>query len=206
MFVEGMVPETTAHYGDAADALGQVLFAFLCALALPFCGRSSCPARSSRPRSCASIPLTPSTKACDSRRTVRGRDSTWARADGRVDIAQVPGCLLFAYISTRFKDVKLSLIFGFAALCASAIMLAVSNPGTSTLTVAADALGGFGFAALLTLLFVVAQLVTPPAYVATSSALLSTARAIGGSVGTASYNALFTAKCACLARASPTSS
>lgn len=131
-------------------------------------------------------------------------------------------CVPLAYYTTKYKDVKIQLAGGYILFIIAGILMATAKVSSSTQSIIADALAGAGFAAPLTLLIlgkcicsmtrlqtklkqvasvydtfpIVAQLCTPPALIATATALMSTSRALAGAVAVAIYSAIYTnSKC-----------
>ncbi|KAF1828734.1 MFS general substrate transporter [Decorospora gaudefroyi] len=89
------------------------------------------------------------------------------------------------WYATRFKDLKTPLVFCFVVMFAATICFAFIKPSWGTQQIIFTALTGVGCAGPLTLLVACIQFTAPHAFLSTATGLAFSARAIGGSFGTA---------------------
>lgn len=105
-------------------------------------------------------------------------------------------CFLYGYIAWRFRRVKEVLAWGYTLFIAATIGLVCATPGSTKAVIAYAAIAGTGFSAPIALLVTVAQLAVHPRHIGLVTALLVTARSVGGSVGTAIASAVYQSKLA----------
>lgn len=67
-------------------------------------------------------------------------------------LASLIVCVPLAFLTTKFKDVKIQLALGYLFFIIASILMVTAKPSSSTQSVIADAIAGAGFAAPLTLL------------------------------------------------------
>ncbi|PMD36358.1 MFS general substrate transporter [Hyaloscypha variabilis F] len=105
------------------------------------------------------------------------------------------GALSTSIILAKTKEAKWITMFGMAMLAAGGGLLAVIQPG---ITLAAcffpSILLGFGMGSLGTAIPVIATLCTPNQFVATSVAVGSSVRGLGGAIGTVVFTTIYSSK------------
>ncbi|KEF62747.1 uncharacterized protein A1O9_00720 [Exophiala aquamarina CBS 119918] len=94
---------------------------------------------------------------------------------------------IYGYIGTKFRTVRWPLMFGFLMYAAGIGALISVRPNNSTNALIFSGLAGLGLGAPLALLFVSVQLAVPHHVLATATALVASARAIGISISTAVF-------------------
>ena len=112
----------------------------------------------------------------------------------RSEAAWIPGLVStipWGYASTYFRTVREPLLLGFVFITIGYIGLATLQPGQSTKAIAFACVTGVGFGAPLVLTVSGAQLVVPHKFLATASAVTTTARAVSVAVFTAIFSAVF---------------
>ena len=100
-------------------------------------------------------------------------------------------CVTGFYCS-RTKSVRLPAVFAFTLFLAFCIAMATATVGSNRAVVGYPVIFGAGLGICLNILMTAAQFGTPPELIATASGLMIGVRSLGGSVGLAIYNAIFT--------------
>lgn len=100
-------------------------------------------------------------------------------------------CITGVYCS-RMKSVRVPAVFAFTLFLAYCITMATATVNSSKAVWGYPILFGTGLGICLNALMTTAQLGTPPELIATASGLMISVRSLGGSVGLALYNAIFT--------------
>lgn len=93
--------------------------------------------------------------------------------------------ILIIWYSTRYKDVKTSLVICFMLFLAVACTFVATKPDWGNVQLGLSAVAGVGQAGPLTLLIVVVQFAAPHAYLSTATGVAFSFRAIGGALGSA---------------------
>lgn len=101
------------------------------------------------------------------------------------------GSILFGYWSTRYKTIREPMAGGFFIFTCAMIGFSTIQPGQSVNAIAFATLSGFGFGVILILVIAGVQLCTPHHLIATSTAVVTTARAAAGAIAVAMYAAVF---------------
>ena len=96
------------------------------------------------------------------------------------------------YYCSRTKSVQLPATFAFILFLTFCITMATATVGSNKDVWGYPILFGTGLGICLNTLMTTAQLGTPPELIATASGLMISVRSLGGSVGLAIYNAIFT--------------
>ncbi|KAL8279686.1 hypothetical protein RQP46_007999 [Phenoliferia psychrophenolica] len=99
---------------------------------------------------------------------------------------------IFGYIVYRNKDAQGVLIAGYCFSLAAVVGMATVELGTNKVVTLYAAFAGAGFASPLVFLNMISQLAVPAHHIGGATALLITARSVGGPVGIAS--AIYTSK------------
>ena len=94
---------------------------------------------------------------------------------------------MFGYASTKFKTVREPLAAGFLIFTCGLIGLATIQPGQSANAIIFVTIAGIGFGAVLILVVSGVQLCTPHKLIATATAVVTTTRAVVGSIATAIF-------------------
>ncbi|KAH8923355.1 MFS general substrate transporter [Atractiella rhizophila] len=90
------------------------------------------------------------------------------------------------YFSTKFKDVKWILTFGFCAFLTAVACFSTATVQDDRASIAYSVVAAIGMAPQTVLLVMTAQVfASPPALIATASSLVATVRALGGALGSA---------------------
>ncbi|KAK0129671.1 hypothetical protein ONS96_000234 [Cadophora gregata f. sp. sojae] len=97
------------------------------------------------------------------------------------------------YCSTT-RQVRFPTVLAFCFMIAFFICMATSTPGSSDAVWGYPVLLGAGLGIALCAIITAAQLSTPPEMISITSGLLIGVRSLGGSIGLAIYNAIFTGK------------
>ncbi|OQV11091.1 hypothetical protein CLAIMM_14988 [Cladophialophora immunda] len=97
--------------------------------------------------------------------------------------------VIYAYVSSKLRDIRGPLFVGYFILTGGTVALATLQPGDSTNSIIFGGLSGIGFAAPLVLIVAAVQLCSPHNLIATSTALTTSARAVAATVFTAIYAA-----------------
>ena len=106
-------------------------------------------------------------------------------------IGCILGSVVFGSWSTRYKTIREPMAGGFLVFTGGMIGFSTIQPGDSVNAIAFATMSGFGFGVVLILVVAGVQLCTPHHLIATSTAVVTTVRAIGGAVGLAIYSAVF---------------
>ncbi|OQV07087.1 hypothetical protein CLAIMM_11571 [Cladophialophora immunda] len=102
------------------------------------------------------------------------------------------GSALFGYLSTKLRSVREGIAAGYLLLTGGLVGFATIQPGESVSAIAFAVLTGLGFGVILALVVTAIQLCTPHHLIATSTAVLTTTRALALTVGVSVYTAVFT--------------
>jgi hypothetical protein len=95
--------------------------------------------------------------------------------------------VLNGYISTRYRTIRWPLMFGYLMFTIGVGCMISVRPGQGINALVFNALAGLGLGAPLALVFTAVQLAVPHSVLATATALVASARAIGISVFTAIF-------------------
>lgn len=106
-------------------------------------------------------------------------------------VAGALSTVCWGYLSTKFKSIREFLFAGFLILMGSAIGFAAIQPRSNTTVLILSGLFGIGFGAPLILIIVGIQLSTPHLFIATATAVATSARAVSATVFTAIFSAAF---------------
>lgn len=106
-------------------------------------------------------------------------------------VAAMIATFLFAYISSRFRTIREPLLGGFILATSGIGALASIRPDDGLRQLVFGAMTGCGFGSLF-LLIAGVQLSTQHGLIATASAVATSVRAIGSTVGSAIFVAIFT--------------
>lgn len=109
-------------------------------------------------------------------------------------IACAIGSIVFGMISSRFRIVREPMTAGYLIFTGAIVGLATIQPGDSTNAIVFACVAGFGFGAALILVVSTVQLCTPHHLIATATAVLTTSRAVAGSIFVAIYAAALRAQ------------
>ena len=99
--------------------------------------------------------------------------------------------VIFGYVSTKFRTIREAMAAGFAIWTVSFIGLATVQPGQSTKAIIFAAVSGIGFGVPLILVGAGVHLTTPPVRLAPAPAVSLSSRAVGATVFTAVFSAIF---------------
>lgn len=102
--------------------------------------------------------------------------------------------VLYGYVSTKLRTIRLPLFAGFLFFTAGMIGLATIQPNDSTSAIAFAGLAGLGMGGPLVLVIAGVQLSTPHHLIATATAVTTSARAVSATVFTAIYGATLTTR------------
>lgn len=102
------------------------------------------------------------------------------------------GSAVFGYLSSRLRSVREGIAAGYLFLTGGLIGLTTIQPGHSVSAVSFAVLTGLGLGVILVLIVTAIQLCTPHHLIATSTAVLTTTRALALTVGVSVYSAVFT--------------
>lgn len=95
---------------------------------------------------------------------------------------------------TRTKTLRYPIVFGFSLFTIFMILMSTTQTGSNVAVWCYPILFGTGLGILLNTLMTLAQLGTPPELIAPASGLIISIRSVGGTIGLAIYNAIFTHK------------
>ncbi|KAK4049357.1 hypothetical protein OIO90_005486 [Microbotryomycetes sp. JL221] len=109
-------------------------------------------------------------------------------------LASLPIFFVLGWYTTKFKEFRVPLACGYALYLAACAALSTADRNSGNAAWAYVALSGIGFAAPIALLVAVAQLAVPGQFLGACSALMVSARAVGGSIGTSIYGAILGSK------------
>ncbi|KAK4049328.1 hypothetical protein OIV83_004265 [Microbotryomycetes sp. JL201] len=109
-------------------------------------------------------------------------------------LASIPFFFLIGWYTYKFKDFRGPLIVGYAIYVISCACLSTAGREDGKLAWVYVTLSGIGFSAPISLLVAVAQLAVPGEFIGACSALMVSARGLGGSIGTAIYGAILGSK------------
>ncbi|XP_014555223.1 hypothetical protein COCVIDRAFT_27846 [Bipolaris victoriae FI3] len=125
-------------------------------------------------------------------------DDSWNIAIRQLSykIASIFTSLAVTWWATKFKDLKTPLAVTFFIMLIASICFAFIKPSWGTLQIVFTALTGIGCAGPLTLLVACIQYTAPHAFLSTATGLAFSARAIGGSFGTAVIYAIVNSRIA----------
>ncbi|KAJ9606740.1 hypothetical protein H2200_008749 [Cladophialophora chaetospira] len=101
------------------------------------------------------------------------------------------GAIMYGYISTRLRTIRWPMMVGFIMFSAGVGALISVRPGDSVKALIFEGLAGFGLGAPLALVVAGVQLAVPYQVLATATALIASARAIGIAVFTAIFTVAF---------------
>ncbi|KAM0791525.1 hypothetical protein ACM66B_005975 [Microbotryomycetes sp. NB124-2] len=97
--------------------------------------------------------------------------------------------VIYGFWSTKTREIRWQLVTGFALFTAGLAAIAGSlQPTSSTAFVVLGGVCGLGFGSPLILIIVGAQLSVPHSLIATSTAVITSTRAIGAAIFTAAYS------------------
>jgi len=100
--------------------------------------------------------------------------------------------VLFGWVSTRFRIVRVPGIIGLALIVLFNVLMATTKPSTSEgIYWGYTVFAGLGLGSVIPTFMVAAQLTTPPEMISLVSGLVSVSRPIGGVIGLAINNAIF---------------
>ncbi|KAI9048965.1 hypothetical protein LZ554_006814 [Drepanopeziza brunnea f. sp. 'monogermtubi'] len=102
-------------------------------------------------------------------------------------------CIAGAFCSST-KRVRIPTVVAFCSMIAFFICMATATPGSSDAVWAYPIFLGIGLGICLCALLTVAQLSTPPELISIASGLMIGVRSLGGSIGLAVYNAIFSGR------------
>ncbi|KAJ5022970.1 major facilitator superfamily domain-containing protein [Bipolaris maydis] len=125
-------------------------------------------------------------------------DDSWNIAIRQLSykIASIFTSLAVTWWATKFKDLKTPLAVTFTIMLIASICFAFIRPSWGTLQIVFTALTGIGCAGPLTLIVACIQYTAPHAFLSTATGLAFSARAIGGSFGTAVIYAIVNSRVA----------
>ena len=113
----------------------------------------------------------------------------------RLSMAFLVGCCSSAaagWYCSKNKSLRVPLLSSFVCFTAFNVLMATTRPGSNAEVWGYSAIFGFSLGVCLNALVSVAQFGTPPLMIATTTGLLVGTRNLGGAVGLAIYNAIFT--------------
>ncbi|BGP55451.1 hypothetical protein JCM8202v2_003055 [Rhodotorula sphaerocarpa] len=102
-------------------------------------------------------------------------------------------CPLTAFYVTRFKDAKWPAAFAFFCFALAFLGFALSGQDAGMAT-AFNVVGGIGCGLAIVLVVVLVQFSTPPLLIGTATALLISVRSLGGTVGYAMAEAIYSSR------------
>ena len=102
--------------------------------------------------------------------------------------------MIYGYISTKLRTIRLPLFVGFLLFTAGIIGLATIQPSDSTKAIVFAGLAGLGMGGPLVLVIAGVQLSTPHHLIATATAVTTSARAVSATIFTAIYGATLTTR------------
>ncbi|KIW13895.1 hypothetical protein PV08_06676 [Exophiala spinifera] len=102
------------------------------------------------------------------------------------------GSAVFGYLSSKLRSVREGTAVGYLLLTGGLVGFATIQPGDSVNAIAFAVLSGLGLGVILALVISAIQLCTPHHLIATSTAVLTTTRALALTVGVSVYSAVFT--------------